>query len=522
MFRVIDTGLQDFSFNICMDRSLVELRKEGLIEDTFRFLRFKPCALVGYHQSVFSEIRQDYCKDNGIGIGRRITGGGALYCDEMQLGWEIVFSSKSIGLNINSLEKLTENICGAFVKGINKLGINAKFRPRNDIEVDGRKISGTGGTYESSIYFFQGTLLLDFNPEYMIKSLRIPVEKLTSKNFDSILSRVTSVKNVIGYIPELEYIKSSILSGFEEYFGIDFYKSGLSTKEEDFLKENRADFAAEDWVYLNEFDPVETKMISEIYKCDGGLFKTYTRVDQKRNLLKQIYFTGDYFVSPTRTIADLESYLKDTTLDELIFKIDDYFKKFDPKFQNIGKKDFFNIAVQIINKVNFSKNTGITEEDLSRFIFINGMRPEDVSSAEFLLLPYCAKKAKCEYRNEDKCISCGDCETGTAYKFAERYNIKPKTIINYENLVETLNRLKAEKIKSYIGFCCKEFYIKRNDAFRKSGIKALLIDISSPLCYLLHKEEGAYEGIFNGETSLGAGVLFKMFGQMHDYHIADS
>ncbi len=505
MFRVIDTGVKDFSFNICMDKALVELRKKGIIPNTFRFLSFKPCALVGYHQSVFSEIRQDYCKDNGIGIGRRITGGGAIYFDELQLGWELIFSSKSI--KVNSLEKLTENICNAFTKGINGLGINAKFRPRNDIEVDGRKISGTGGTYESSVYFFQGTLLLDFNPEYMVKSLKIPVEKLTSKNFDSILSRVTSIKNLLGYIPGLDTIKSAIISGFKEYLDIDFYTGGLSKEELNFIKENRSYYASKDWVYLNEFDPVETKMVSEIYKCNGGLFKTYAKIDQKRSLLKYIYFTGDYFVSPVRAISDLEGHLKDTPFDGIIFKIDDYFEKFKPEFQNIKKEDFFNITSQIINKVNFSKNIGIDESELSRCIFINGMTPSDISNVKFILLPYCAKKVECEYRNLDNCTSCGKCETGIAYKFAKKYNIEPKTIINYENLVETLNDLKSRNVESYVGFCCKEFYIKRNNAFKESGIKALLIDISSPLCYHYNKEEDAYNGIFNEETKLGVNIL---------------
>lgn len=322
MFRVIDTGVKDFSFNISMDKALVELRKKGVIPDTFRFLNFTPCALVGYHQSVFTEIRTDYCEDEGIEIGRRLTGGGAIYFDEAQLGWELVFSPETI--KINNLEKLTENICNAFTLGINRLGIDAKFRSRNDIEVNGRKISGTGGTYESSVYFFQGTLLLDFNVEHMIKSLKIPVEKLTSKNFDSILSRVTSVKSLLGFIPEMDLIKSSIISGFEDYFNIGFYKGQISNNELEFVDKNRSYYASEDWVYLNDFDPVETKMISDVYKCSGGLFKTYAKVDQKRNLLKYIYFTGDYFVSPVRSIADLESCLKDSSFDEIIFKIDDY------------------------------------------------------------------------------------------------------------------------------------------------------------------------------------------------------
>jgi Lipoate-protein ligase A len=139
-------------------------------------------------------------------------------------------------LRLKVLENLTENICAAFARGISKLGINAKFRPRNDIEVDGRKISGTGGTYESSVYFFQGTLLLDFNPENMVKSLKIPVEKLTSKNFSSILSRVTSVKSILGRIPDLNLIKSAVLSGFQEHLGLDFFTNRNYRERRRFFK----------------------------------------------------------------------------------------------------------------------------------------------------------------------------------------------------------------------------------------------------------------------------------------------
>jgi lipoate-protein ligase A len=488
-----------------MDKAMLELRKNDLIPDTFRFLQFTPCTLVGYHQSVSNEVRVDYCKDQNIGIGRRITGGGAIYFDEAQLGWELVFSSKTI--KISNFNDLTENICNAFVHGINKLGINAKFRQRNDIEVDGRKISGTGGTYDSSIFFFQGTLLLDFNPEFMVKSLKIPVEKLTSKNFASILSRVTSIKNILGVLPELDKIKSAIIEGFTEYFDIPFNYGSLSDKEINYIEENSLYYKSNEWVYSLDNELLETKMLTETYKCSGGLFRIFANIDSKRNILKCIYFTGDYFVVPERTIADLESFLKDSSFNELIFKIDDFFEKFKPEFQNVEKEDFFNIINNIIDKVNFFKKTGIDEKTLSRFMFINGMQLNDIKSAKAILLPYCAKKKTCDFRNKDYCSSCGECETGIAYNFAKKNNLLPKTIINYENLVETLEELKNNNIDSYIGFCCKEFYIKRNKAFKDSGIKAVLIDISSPLCYQYKKEEDAYNGVFEEETKLGVNIL---------------
>ncbi|MHB1665021.1 MAG: lipoyl protein ligase domain-containing protein [bacterium] len=505
MFRVIDTGLKDFSYNIAMDKAMLDLRKDNIIPDTLRFLTFKPCTLAGFHQSVSNEIRIDYCKDKNIDIGRRITGGGAIYFDETQLGWELVFSSKT--LKAANFQNLTENICNAFVSGINRLGINAKFRPRNDIEVEGKKISGTGGTYDSSIFFFQGTLLLDFNPEFMVKSLKIPVEKLTSKNFDSILARITSIKKILGYIPDIEIIKSAIIGGFSEYFNIQFNYGTLTEEENNYIRQNQKYYKSDEWVYSSDNELLETKTINDTYRCGGGIFKTFAKVDYKRNILKYIYFTGDYFVIPERAIADLESFLKDCDIDELVFKIDEFFEKYKPEFQNVSKEDFFNIINNIADKITFLKDAGIKEDELSRFMLVNGMQLSDIKSVKAILLPYCAKKKDCEFRNTDYCSICGDCETGTAYKFAKDFNLLPITIINYENLVEILNELKNKNISSYIGFCCKEFYIRRNKAFKDSGIKALLIDISSPLCYNYKKEEDAYKGVFDGETLLNANIL---------------
>ncbi len=134
-FRIIDTGIREGARNIAFDAALIELRNEGRIPDTIRFLQFVPTALVGRHQDLSREIRLDYCAQNGIGLARRITGGGALYMDEGQFGFELVFHKSTLG--ISSLGDLTTAICEAAAAGLSKLGVAAKFRPRNDIEVDG-------------------------------------------------------------------------------------------------------------------------------------------------------------------------------------------------------------------------------------------------------------------------------------------------------------------------------------------------------------------------------------------------
>ena len=141
-FRVLDTGVLEGRLNIAIGQAIVEARQQDTVPDTLRFLRFPPTALVGRHQALGQEIDLQYCRNNAIGIARRITGGGAIFMEPGLLGWELAFHRKTLG--VRSLPDLTREICEAAAEGISRLGVNARFRPRNDIEVDGRKISGTG------------------------------------------------------------------------------------------------------------------------------------------------------------------------------------------------------------------------------------------------------------------------------------------------------------------------------------------------------------------------------------------
>ena len=110
-FRVIDTGIRDGRRQIAFDQALIDAHKAGCIPDTIRFLRFPPTALIGRHQALSREIKLDHCRAHGIGVVRRITGGGALYFDEGQLGWELVFNRATLG--IGSLTDLAREICEA-------------------------------------------------------------------------------------------------------------------------------------------------------------------------------------------------------------------------------------------------------------------------------------------------------------------------------------------------------------------------------------------------------------------------
>lgn len=66
--RIIDTGLRSGRENVAFDQALIEAHNAGTAPDTIRFLRFRPCALVGLHQMLSHEVRFDYCAANGIEV----------------------------------------------------------------------------------------------------------------------------------------------------------------------------------------------------------------------------------------------------------------------------------------------------------------------------------------------------------------------------------------------------------------------------------------------------------------------
>ena len=176
--RLLDIGPLTAAENMALDEIILEEVASGRSPLTMRFLQFDPPAvLVGHRQDVEREVRLDFCREHGIHVNRRITGGGAIYFQSSALGWEL-FGPAGFGPFRGPYEQILNRIGQAGAEALGLLGLPAAFRPRNDIEVEGRKISGTGGAALERGLMFQGTLLIENEMELFLKSLRVPVEKL--------------------------------------------------------------------------------------------------------------------------------------------------------------------------------------------------------------------------------------------------------------------------------------------------------------------------------------------------------
>jgi lipoate-protein ligase A len=339
--RTLDTGVLEGRLNIAIGQAIIEAHQAGEIPDTLRFLRFPPTALVGRHQALGQEIDLDYCRENGIGVVRRITGGGAIFMEPGLLGWELALSRKTLG--VSSLPDLTRKICEAAAEGISRLGVEARYRPRNDIEVQGRKISGTGGFFDGDTLFFQGTVLVDMDPRDMVAALRVPQAKLAKRELDSAEQRVVTLRELLGdKTPAMGAIQAAMSAAFADHFGLDEQASTLTEAEFEaarFLFDE--EIGTEDFLTGVDEPPSARGDLAGVHASPGGTIKAYLRLEGlAQNRIRAALITGDFFVTPPRVIYDLESSLRGVYLDEFEQAVRTFFDQAGVEVLSVTPDDF--------------------------------------------------------------------------------------------------------------------------------------------------------------------------------------
>lgn len=167
--------------------------------------------VIGKHQNTMAEINEKAVNDLGVKIVRRNTGGGAVYHDLGNLNFSYI--DHWDGKSDLEFEKFLQPV----IKTLDKLGVHAEKKGRNDLLIDDRKISGNAQTVCNHRILHHGTLLLNSNLEMMVEVLNVPKEKIETKGIKSVRSRVANIQ---------EYLKKEILvSEFKTLLLETFFES---------------------------------------------------------------------------------------------------------------------------------------------------------------------------------------------------------------------------------------------------------------------------------------------------------
>jgi lipoate-protein ligase A len=198
--RIIDTGPMPARWNVAMTAAVAGLHAKGRSPDSIRLHRYPACVLLGRSQDAERAADLDYCRRHGIELARRVTGGGAVYMSPHMLAWDVVVGRRDFG---GGLDAVTRRICEGVAAGLSQLGAVACFRAPNDIEIGGRKVSGSSGYADGHSAVLQGTVVAGDDAMVMARALRIPEASLREK--------MTSLGEALGRIPPTALIASCLV-----------------------------------------------------------------------------------------------------------------------------------------------------------------------------------------------------------------------------------------------------------------------------------------------------------------------
>lgn len=291
-------------------------------EDSYLFFYIhRPSIIVGKHQNTIEEINKEFVEEKGIIVARRLSGGGAVYHDEGNLNFSFV--QKAQEQEFNNFEKFTRPIINA----LKELGVEAELSGRNDILVDGKKISGNAQYYKKGRILSHGTLLFDADMTNLSKALKVKDLKIKSKGIKSVRSRVTNIKEHMEKDMSIIELKDYILDYISNNEDISEYVLNESELE----KINEAaknKFSTWDWNWGNspEYE------IQKINKFPCGLIDI--RLNIKNGKIKDCKIYGDFFTK--RNIEELEGILCNKTYEKESIKnqlktinLSDYFHGLD-------------------------------------------------------------------------------------------------------------------------------------------------------------------------------------------------
>lgn len=260
-----------------------------------------PAVIVGINQNTLQEVNLGFTEDNGIKVVRRQTGGGAVYHDLDNICYTVI---APFDKDADNYRKFTAPV----IEYLNSLGVKAEFSGRNDITVEGKKISGNAQTVVGNRIMHHGTLLFHTDMSVLSSALKPNKLKMESKGIKSVRARVG---NIYDFLP-VKMSAKNFLDGLS-----DFFKK--SCTEYSFDKD---DIAAINKLVENKYSRYEWNVgrspkgeNSFEAKFGFGMFRM--DFDTEEGLMKNVKITGDFF--SVKPVEELEKALEGIRFEKASF-----------------------------------------------------------------------------------------------------------------------------------------------------------------------------------------------------------
>ena len=273
----LETGSRDPFYNLAFEEYVLAHRTEG---DYLILWQNDNTVVIGRNQNAEEEIDRAFVEAHGVRVVRRTTGGGAVYHDLGNLNYSFITGAGEAE-NL-AMERFTHPVACA----LRGLGLRAEASGRNDILVEGKKVSGTAQRLLNGRILHHGTLLFDTDPDMVAGALRADPEKFRSKSSKSVRSRVGNIRDFLREDMDLPafwaYLKTALA-------GEGFVTGALSPEELEAVEAlKRSRYDAWEWNFGRSpaYDMVNKR------RWDGGSLEA--RVSVKEGRITGAAFRGDF------------------------------------------------------------------------------------------------------------------------------------------------------------------------------------------------------------------------------------
>jgi lipoate-protein ligase A len=251
-WRLLGLRVQDAFMNMAVDEAILTARIEDVVSNTLRLYRWRPSAVsVGYFQDAGKEANLEACRNSGVDVVRRPTGGGAVYhAFEGEITYSIIVNERDLGVSgaVTKYQKL----CGGIIYALGCLGVRAEFSsgsPREcpNILVSGRKISGNAQLRRRGVILQHGTVLVDLNLVEMFTFLRVPWAKSVGEVVQIAEKKHISLRQVLNSEISFDTVSEALIQGFGKTLETQFIQGELTPSEVETAEKLYGKYRSDEW-----------------------------------------------------------------------------------------------------------------------------------------------------------------------------------------------------------------------------------------------------------------------------------
>jgi lipoate-protein ligase A len=353
--RVIDFGL----VSALRSQAVYHGVAETILADSDAVLTLaspeQPYVCVGIHQEVAKEVDEEFCNSKGLPIIRRHVGGGAVYLDRNQLFTHFIYPR-------NKAPEFATNLYPLFIEPVvrtyQELGVDAQYRPINDIQVKGRKIGGTGAASIGEATLLVGSFMFDFDTETMAHSLKVPSEKFRDKLKQTLSDYMTTMKKELPELPSRDHVKVRFLAHCADVLGVEVVEDKPTAAELAAIDKAEKMLADPDWTYQQGKKLVElgvkiaagTHLTESTWKAPGGLVRVHLL--GRDGKIENLMISGDFTCLPPDGVDKLTARLTGAplVLEPLLETIEDVVRDLGLQMPGVSAFDLATAIVAAVEK----------------------------------------------------------------------------------------------------------------------------------------------------------------------------